>query len=68
MNPGVMFGYRHGDLSRFNRPVRVRMPGVGGLPVIGRPYPDWHRSAHEVAANFLWPAFFRMAEAATGTK
>jgi len=22
-----MFGYRHGDLNRFNRPVRTRMPG-----------------------------------------
>lgn len=26
-----MFGYWHGDLKRFNRPVRTRMPGgVGG--------------------------------------
>ncbi|RJG11844.1 hypothetical protein D3879_00495 [Pseudomonas cavernicola] len=22
-----MFGYRHDDLNRFNRPVRTRMPG-----------------------------------------
>ena len=40
---GVMFGYRHDDLNRFNRPVRTRMPGgVGGdRPVTGRPYPDF---------------------------
>jgi hypothetical protein len=38
-----MFGYRHADLNRFNRPVRTRMPGgVGGdRPVTGRPYPDY---------------------------
>ena len=44
MNLGVMFGYRHADLNRFNRPVRTRMPGgVGGdRPVTGRPYPDQH--------------------------
>ena len=41
-----MFGYRHSDLNRFNRPVRTRMPGgVGGarslwpppIPIVSRP-------------------------------
>ncbi|MFT5962607.1 MAG: hypothetical protein ACI8WM_002953 [Burkholderiaceae bacterium] len=31
MNLGVMIGYGHAVLNRFNRPVRTRMPGgVGG--------------------------------------
>jgi hypothetical protein len=41
MNLGVMFGYRHADLNRFNRPVRTRMPGgvAGERPLWLPPMP-----------------------------
>ena len=42
MNLGVMFGYRHADLNRFNRPVRTRMPGgvAGERILVSAPYAD----------------------------
>ena len=48
MNSGVMLGGKYGDLNRFNRPVRTRMPGgvAGAQLEIAAPYAVWTSECH----------------------